>query len=281
MIGHNPWKGRAMSRQREIADDLRRRIHAGEWAAGQTIPRMIDLVAEYNASRSTITAVIRELEGEGLLISIKRKGTVIMEARPRRRIVRGVSVHRRRLLEGGYSFAATQPGEPTWTHHVPPTRRMEPIPPRPAVLLGLKPGDLAFRRRRVTSPEGEPPFTLSDSWIPVPILEAAPRVGEQGPPGGYLDAIEAAGHGPLSWHEVTRARMPEREEAALLGIPVRVPVLEICRVSVSASTGAPVEVTVMVIPSDRVETVVELQRDETAAYEVLSPAGGPHSLKEL
>ncbi|UBU19223.1 UTRA domain-containing protein [Nonomuraea gerenzanensis] len=145
-----------------------------------------------------------------------------------------------------------------------------PIDDRAAELLGVEPGTPMFRRLRVTSVPDEPPFTLSTSWILPEVVEAAPLVRAQGAPGGYLDAIEAAGHGPLAWCEITRARMPTKEEADLLGITTRLPVVEICRTSTSATTGTVVEVTMQVIPSDRVELVIDLQRDSTATYEVLS-----------
>ncbi|HEY9367586.1 GntR family transcriptional regulator [Streptomyces sp.] len=267
------------ARYREIANDLRRRISGGEWQPGDTIPRMADLAAYYQSARGSVASAVRELETEGLLKSTPRRGTVVLEPRIRRRITRGTRVHRRRL-EGGYSFAATKADEPTWVHHVTPRRTVEPIPERAAELLGVEVGTPVLRRRRVTSPEGETPFTLSDSWIRPDVAEAAPKVAEQGLPGGYLDAIERAGHGPLHWREITRSRLPSKEESTLLSIPTRLPVLEICRVSTSASLGEPVEVTVMVVPSDRIETVVELERDASAVFEVLSPPGRPHSRKE-
>lgn len=257
-------------RYSEIADDLRKRIRLGQWLPGEKLPRMVDLSTDYAAARGSIAQAIRQLEEEGLVKSTPRRGTIVLPGRERRRLPRGTNVHRRRLKEGGYSFAATLPGEPSWVHHIEPTRAPAPITERAAELLGVEAGTMVFRRRRVTSPVGEPPFTLSESWILPDVVEAAPGVMEQGAPGSYLDHIEAAGHGPLSWYEITRARMPDKVEAELLGIPLRLPVLEMCKISESARTGAAVEVTVMVIPSDRVELITHLQRDKTAAYEVLS-----------
>jgi hypothetical protein len=43
-------------------------------------------------------------------------------------------------------------------------------------------------------------------------------------------------------------------------------VLEIVRVGTSAKDGRPIEVTMYVIPSDRVEQVVVLERDESARW---------------
>lgn len=265
-----------MKRYVEVADVLRERITSGEWPPGTTIPRMTDLAAEFDVARSVIAAAVRMLESEGLLYSVKRRGTVVQQP-VRRRISRGNRVWRRRT--SGYSFAATAPGE-RWVHHIDPIRGVAEIPERPAELLGVEPGSLVFRRRRVTSPEGEPPFALSDSWISPEVVALAPGVAEAGVPGGYLDHLEAAGHGPLSWREISRARPPSKEEAALLRIPTSMWVMEVCRVATSGATGEPVDVTVMIIPADRVEIVMELERDPSAIYQRLSEPGGPHSPKE-
>jgi GntR family transcriptional regulator len=60
--------------------------------------------------------------------------------------------------------------------------------------------------------------------------------------------------------------MPAKDEADLLQIPLTLPVLEIVRVGRSARDDQPIEVTVQVIPSDRVETVQVLHRDASAAW---------------
>ena len=60
--------------------------------------------------------------------------------------------------------------------------------------------------------------------------------------------------------------MPAKDEADLLQIPVTMPVLEIVRVGRSAKDDQPIEVTMYVIPSDRVETFQVLHRDESAAW---------------
>lgn len=267
------------ARHSDIADDLRRRIEAGEWRPDDVLPRMEDLSAAYGVARGTIAQAVRQLEGEGLVLSVKRRGTVVLRHRQRTVLPSTPVVRRNRPLQGGYSFGATRPGV-TWVHHITPIRTEAPIGGYPAEVLGIEPGAMVFRRRRVTSPPDEPPFTLADSWIAPEVVAAAPEVREQGVAGSYFDHIEAVGHGPLSWRQVVRCRLPSDEEAALLKIPTRMPVQEVSRIATSAAAGRPVEITVMVIPGDRVEFISEIERDASAVYEVLSPPGGPHSYKE-
>lgn len=263
----------------DIADDLRRRIlDDQEWQPGEKIPRMEDLAAHYRAARGSVAQAVRELEAEGLLRSQKRWGTVVQQRPPRRRIARDNKVHKRRTR--GYSFGATRPDEPRWIQHMTPAYSEEPITGRAAELLGLEAGTTAFRRRRLTSPAGEPPFNLAEAWIPLDIAQAAPHVRVEGVPGEWWEDIEDAGHGPLTWTEITRARRPTKDEAALLQIAPRMWVIEIVRLATSASTDRPVAVDMTAVPADRWEGVATLHRDDTAIYEVLSLPGGPHSYKE-
>ncbi|RCV54600.1 GntR family transcriptional regulator [Marinitenerispora sediminis] len=254
------------SKYRAIADDLRKQIASGRYPTGTTLPGYEALTAEYGVGRGVIRSALEVLEAEGLVSVAKRRGITVRERGDRRRLRRGTQVARDPAR--GYVFpAASRPDEP-WQVHGRPRRETLPIPARPAELLGLDLDTPVLRRRRVTSPTGEPPFQLVDTWIHPRGVEDAHQVAEAHTgPGGYLDRLEEAGHGPLSWTEYVRVRMPLREEARLLEMPEAMPVLELARVGTSAATGAPIEVTVCVIPSDRVEMVSQLRRASSAKWE--------------
>lgn len=254
-----------VARYREIAADLRRRLHAGEWPPGTTLPGYAGLTAEYETGRGVISAALKELEADGLISVVKRRGIVVRERGSRRRIQRGALVTRD-PARGYIMPAAAGPDEP-WQVHGPPRRETVPIPDRPAELLHLAPDTLALRRRRVTSPTGEPPYQLADTWIHPRGVADAPQVAERATGhGGYLDRLEEAGHGPISWVEYTRVRMPSAEESRLLDMPSAMPVLEVSRVGSSGLDGEPIEVTVCVIPADRVELVSPLRRAKSAQW---------------
>lgn len=256
-----------MTRYEEVAADLRRRIESGEYPPGSTLPEYRALMGEFDASQATIRAALEVLQAEGIVRAVKRLGIVVRTPGERRRIQRGTQVIRD--PKRGYIFpAAAGPGEP-WEAHGQPRRMLAPIPADVAVHLGVEADAEVMRRRRVTSPAGEPPFQIVDAWIHPDVLEEAPQAGEiHTGPGGYLDRIEEAGHGPLSWDEITRTRMPSKEEAKLLEISPSMPVLEMTTVGISARTGEPVEVSVRVIPADRAEIVSKLQRAASARWPV-------------
>ncbi|MEV4753005.1 GntR family transcriptional regulator [Streptosporangium sp. NPDC049248] len=254
------------ARYKKIAEDLRRRLQSGEWQPGETIPRMADLAAHYKAARGSVAAAIGELEAEGLLVSIPRRGTMVRQGTMRLRRPRGNLVKRNVATDNpGYSFPSAS-GQEVWKHHIPPVAASEPLTdPRIAKLLGVPVGTAVMRRFRVTGPESEPPFQINISWIhPRGVADAA-EVASQAPgPGDWLYRLEKAGHWPISWMEIHRARMPTKDEASLLEIPTTLPVLEIVRVGTSGRDGQPIEVTEYIVASDRVETVHVLHRDESA-----------------
>jgi GntR family transcriptional regulator len=257
-----------MARYEIEAAHLRRLIERGEFRVGETLPRIADLAEERGVSVATVRRAMEVLEDEGLVRVVRGTGAIVQPpAAPRRRISRGVLVERdpRR----GYIFpAASHPGEP-WQVHGRPKASMEPAPPVVASHFGTDPGRPTLRRRRVTSPVNEPPFQIVDTWLSAAAIDDAPQAAEPSTgPGGYLDRLEEAGHGPISWEETTRARMPTSEEARLLSVPDALPVLELVLVGTSASTGDALEVTVRVIPADRVELVSTLGRGTTATWPV-------------
>lgn len=250
-----------------ISADLERRIRAGEWQPGEKLPHRVDLAKEYQASRATIDNAVGVLEAQGLAWAVPRRGTIVRYGMTRQRRPRGNIVKRNTAGQAsGYSFPSAS-GTEVWRHHTPPTVVEEPLEDsRLARILGVQEGTLCVHRHRVTGPETEPPFQISDSWIHPDVARDVPEVAvtQQGPVSSWLVHIEKAGHWPLSWMETHRARLPSPDEAAELQIPLSIPVLEIVRVGRSGSTGQAIEVTVYVIPSDRVETIQVLERDDAA-----------------
>jgi DNA-binding GntR family transcriptional regulator len=251
------------SRYLDIASKIRDRIEAGEWEPGARLPRLDDFAAEYEANRDTVGRAIAALESEGWVWAVQGRGIIVRHGTMRPRRPRGNLV-KRNATGTGYSFPSASSTE-VWKHHVPQVASPEPLTDqRIAKLLGVPIGTSVMRRLRVTGPESEPPFQINISWIH-PRVADVPGVATQAPgPGDWLTRIERAGHWPISWMEIHRARMPTKDEAALLEIPISLPVLEIVRVGNSGADGKPVEVTEYIVASDRVETVHVLHRDGSA-----------------
>lgn len=254
------------SRYLDIAAKIRARIEAGEWEPATKLPRLDDFAKEYGANRDTVGRAIGVLESEGYVWAVQGRGITVRHGTMRPRRPRGNLVKRNVATDNpGYSFPSAS-GQEVWKHHITPTASHEPLTdPRIATMLGVPVGTSVLRRFRVTGPESEPPFQINISWIHPRGVADAPEVASQAPsPGDWIYRLEKAGHWPLSWMEVHRARMPTKEEAKLLEIPMNLPVLEIVRVGSSGRDGKPIEVTEYIVASDRVETVHVLHRDESA-----------------
>lgn len=261
---------RQMARFEMEAARIRRMIEAGDLRPGDRL-RIADVTSDRGISTYTVRRALEVLEEEGLVRVVRGTGAVIQPPTPaRRRIPRGVAIERDPTR--GYVFpAAAHVGEP-WEAHGRPKASLEPVPQQVADLLDVPAGSRQVRRRRITSPLGDPPFQIVDTWLSPTAVADAPQAAEPVTgPGGYLDRIEESGHGPLSWQETTTARMPSGEEARLLGISPALPVLELILVGRSGRSGRSdeaVEVTIRVIPADRVEMVTELIRAESARWPV-------------
>lgn len=64
----------------QLADILRARIAAGELPPGAKIPSEPSLVQQYELGRTTVRHAIAVLRGEGLVTSVRGRGTRVREA---------------------------------------------------------------------------------------------------------------------------------------------------------------------------------------------------------
>jgi GntR family transcriptional regulator len=251
------------SRYLDLASAIRARIEAGEWEPGARLPRLDDFAAEYGANRDTIARAIAVLEAEGYVWAVQGRGIVVRHGILRPRRLRGDLVKRNEQATG-YSFPSATSQE-LWVRHGDAVNAPDRLDdPRIARFLGVQPGTEVLRRYRVTGPPSEAPFQIAVSWIHPRVAHLVADVDANPAAGEWLYRIERAGHWPIEWIEYNRARMPTRDEAAVLEIPTSLPVMEIVRVGTSGRDGQPVEVTVYVVASDRVETFHTLKREGAA-----------------
>jgi GntR family transcriptional regulator len=253
-------------RYRELARELLTGIRNGLYPAGTPLPSYTALIDRLGGSRATISEAIRTLEAHGWVQPVHGKGVIVRDRAGRRRLTRGTEIVH--TPEAGYRFPAAAATGEKWIAHGTPHASLEPVPERVAGLLGLDEGTPVLRRRRVMSPEGEQPWSVTDTWVPPHVVAEAPQASAKDTgPGGVLRRIEEdAGHGPLTWTQYARADMPGEVEARLLGISPWSAVMELVRVGVSARTGGVVEVTVSVVASDRIELETRLVRGPSAQW---------------
>ncbi|MDQ2648186.1 MAG: GntR family transcriptional regulator [Actinomycetota bacterium] len=234
-------------RYRTIADELRRRVQEGEFAAGRLLPSEAELSAAYAASRITIRRALEVLRDEGLVDSRQGFGWFVAVDPLRQSLARlgtieaqlasSGRVSERRILSFGFV----------------------PAPLRAIAVLGV---DEVLEVRRCNLADGEP-FARVTVWCPPELGRSISRDDAERSPfyelldlplGGAVQTIGAASASP--------------EDAAILGVPVGSPVLRCERIT-STEDGRAVLLSEHVFPAHRTEFVVDLP----VADQSIAPSG--------
>lgn len=69
-------------RYQQILDILRKRIFAGTYAVGETLPSEADLCREFDASRFTVREALRRLQADGLVARQQGAGSTVLRDTP-------------------------------------------------------------------------------------------------------------------------------------------------------------------------------------------------------
>lgn len=241
-------------RYRHIADDLRSRIHAGEFAAGSLLPSEKELSSRYGASRVTIRRSLESLRDAGLIDSRQGLGWYVASDPFRQRLgllgtieeqlsASGIDSERR-ILAFGFVGA----------------------PIRVAAVFG--PGQV-LEVRRLNLADGQP-FGLVTVWCPEPLASRLSR--------SDVERTTFLAQLPVELGGATQtigAAIASADEAALLAIGPGAPVLIAERITRSAD-GEPVLMSRHVYPAHRTEFAVELSvdaRPAAGADRAIEPSG--------
>ncbi|MGW6261733.1 GntR family transcriptional regulator [Streptomyces sp. NPDC055085] len=202
----------AVLKYEEIAESLRARIAAGEFAPGATIPSGRDLAEQWDVSRATAIKAVDVLRNDGVVVAKQGTGFVVTET-PVARPAGARRAGSARIL-GGMPFLRV--GTPDWA---------EP-PARVAVALGISPGVLALRRIRVLQLPDGTPNSCVEAWFPPEIAEAAPRLADTAPiaEGTTRYVRRQTGRFPIEGVDITTVRLATDAEAARLNVATATPV---------------------------------------------------------
>ena len=196
-------------------------LQAGEWKPGEPIPSEIELAARYRVSQGTVRKAIDELSAENLVVRRQGKGTF-------------VATHAEQHVQ--YRFLKLVPDSGDLNHEGPAERtivdcRRQRASAEVARALALRTGDPVLQVQRVLAYGGVPTI-LEDLWLPGAPFKGltAERLTQWHGPMYALFETEF-GVRMVRAEEKLRAVLPDAQQARLLEVDTRTPLLSVERVA--------------------------------------------------
>ncbi|MEO0363317.1 MAG: UTRA domain-containing protein [Pseudomonadota bacterium] len=201
---------------RTIRDEARRRIAAGDWRRGATIPTEAALAREFGCSRGTVARAMRDLADAGLVERRKRGGTRVSDA-PVRQARGAIPLIREEIAATGAAYGYAR----LLTQHL----------PAPDAVAARFRGAGRLMRVAAVHFAAERPFVLEDRWINLTLVPAAARAGfKEESANEWLVRRAPFTHGE-QWMSAERADVVE---ARSLGIREGAPVFVVERTTFAA-----------------------------------------------
>jgi GntR family transcriptional regulator len=229
---------------RELAAQLRGGIERGDFPPGATLPKQSDLAEQFGVNIKTVRNAVGVLEAEGLVTPVRRRGTVVRERPPMRRL--GADRYAKSKWKFGDSpaFIADREasGQPWRRDEQTQTVALVQPPARAAEVLAVDPTGQVYARARLVRQDGKP-TTMLTSYYRVQDVEGTPLVDPTPGPAGRGGGFAVLTLQGLEPHEVTEtfyARMPTPDEAEVMELPAGEPLMILERIT-RTEDGYPVE----------------------------------------
>lgn len=257
---------------RRIADDLRRRIAAGEFLPGTRLPSTKQLADAYAVDPKTIYRSVALLKESGQVVS--RQGAGVYVPEPRAVILR--EPQQRYQWEKDRAQLPLAERQETGTGEYDTGRRRDeldfpaqfskvPAPPDVAERMKIAPGTELLRRLyRTTVREEKAPLSLITSYLPYDLAAKNDDLLDEGRepwPGGTMHQLRTVGVEIDRIEDESHSRPPTLEEQAALQLTPGWPVVELHKISYSTDDVV-VEYSQVILPGDRttMRYTVQLKR---------------------
>ena len=242
---------------KQVADDLRSRIAAGEFAAGASLPSEPALSAHYDGvSRTIVRQGLGILKNEGLIESRHGKGWFV---RSRRLVRRMASSRYQAELDQVARAEGERDATPFYYDHkgfdrfdLLKTLTEVPADQEAAEVFGVPVGTMLLRREFTFIFDGVP-HRRSYSYLLLDMVRGTPITNPDNEPwpGGTMAQLDSVGVKVTAVDEVVRSRMPNPSEVSALDIDEGVPVVTVRRVMYAGEKAVEACIDI-VIPADRV-----------------------------
>ncbi len=244
---------------RAIADDLQRKIEAGELKPGEQLPTEVVLREEYGGvSRSTVRDALKLLTAHGLVETRHGRGTFVV-----RKIVPFVSKLTTDPTVGGVEdaiYASEVERHKRKPDQTRPRVEVQPPPPGIARLFGLEGDEDAqvVSRSQQRFIDGMP-YSTQVTYYPMEFVTKASRLLEAKDfDEGVVEYLRSCGIDQTSSRDLLSIRPPDDSERSIFDLSdqIQVAVLEVRRTGYDQD-GRPIRVTVTVYAGDRNQLELE------------------------
>ena len=246
---------------RQIAEDLRGKIEAGEIAQGDQLPTEIELMEQYDASRNTVRDAIKLLTARDLVETRPGQGTFVVERiNPFVTTLTEDPVTGRGGGEGHVYIAEVAAGGRTTVTTVPRVE-VQQAGVAMADALRINGGDQVVSRHQQRLIDGTA-FSLQTSFYPMSLVQrGATRLIEAADleEGTVAYLANTLGIKQAGYRDSIQVRPPDETEASFFRLPAdgRVPVFEVYRVAFDEE-GNRIRLTITIYPVDRNRLVVNV-----------------------
>lgn len=253
---------------RELADRIAEEIRSGEYAPGEQLPQIRELVEAGEGSKSTVHAAYKALEAEGLVTSSRGHGTVVRDQPPLKRL--GIERYDKAKWRDGdeVAFIADRVASGRAYRRNEQTQTVSKVPAPTAVAAahGLPEGADVYARARLVREGMQPTHTLTSYYRPEHVEGTRivdPTPGPAGRGGGFR-VLYDAGYEIDHMRETLFARVPTADEAQLLQLAPGEWVVELHRTTFTAD-GTVVEFALGVHAATRFSWTYDFNVPDSAA----------------
>lgn len=265
---------------RQIAEDLRQKIEAGELTGGSQLPTELELRELYDASRNTVRDAVKWLINRGLVETRQGQGTfVVAKIDPYVTILTGEADASAGDGDIYINEVTARLRKPTTSA---PRLEIQQTTDVVTEELQLAAGATVISRHQQRYID-DIPFSLQTSFYPMSLVErgAAKLIQASDIPRGAVAYLrEELGLDQVGYRDKITVRAPDATEAAFFKLPDdgRVAVFEVRRTAFDEQ-GQPFRLTISVYPTDRNEFTVNVGRVPDEIPEQPSPGSNEPARK--
>ncbi|WP_327183904.1 GntR family transcriptional regulator [Streptomyces sp. NBC_01334] len=256
---------------RDLADRLAEQIRNGEYAPGDQLPQIRELVESGEGSKATVNQAYKALETEGLVTSTRGRGTVVRPRTPLKRL--GIARYDKAKWRDGdeVAFIADRVASGRSYDRNEQTQTVSRVkaPAAVAAAHGLPEGANVYARARLVKEGAQPTHTLTSYYRPEHVEGTRIVNPEPGPAGrgGGFRVLYDAGYEIDHMTEELFARVPTAEEVQLLQLSPGEWVVELHRTT-RTSDGTVVEFAIGVHAATRFAWSYDFKVPDSAKTEV-------------